>query len=120
MQVHDKLHADNKSSLFLNGALSESSDCHAVFELPGIDAPRLSAGAQRVSVPAGGSIALGPGDYRSIQVARQGTVTLRAGVYNVQDLDIAGDGVTLLADVSGGEVTINSIRGDSARARDCD
>ena len=48
---------DNKSSLFLNGALSESSECHAVFELPEIDVPRLSAGAQRVSVPAGGSIA---------------------------------------------------------------
>ena len=105
VQVHDKLHADHKSSLFLNGALSESSDCHSVFELPGIDVPRLSAGAQRVSVQAGGSIALGPGDYRSIQVGRQGTVTLRAGVYNVQDLDIGGDGVTLLADVSGGEVT---------------
>ena len=107
MQVHDKLNADNKSSLFLNGALSENSECDAVFELPAIDFPRLSAGAQRVSVPAGGSLPLSPGDYRSIQVARQGTVTLRAGVYNVQDLDIAGDGVTLVANVSGGEVTIN-------------
>ena len=107
VQVHDKLNQDPKSSLFLNGALSESSACAAPFELPSLDFARLSAGAQRVSVPAGGSVVLSPGDYRSIQVARQGTVTLRAGVYNLQDLDIAGDGVTLLADVSGGEVTIN-------------
>jgi hypothetical protein len=107
VQIHGKLNADKKSSLFLTGALSESSECDAVFELPVLDVPRLSASAPRVSVPVGGSLALRPGDYRSVQVGRLGTVMLGAGVYNVQDLDIAGDGVTIAADVSSGEVTIN-------------
>ena len=47
-------------------------------------------------------MSLDAGDYRSIQVRSRGTVTLRAGVYNIGDLVIAGDGASFIFDISAG------------------
>ncbi len=105
VQVHDKLHVDGKSSLVVNGAISESSDCNAAFDVPEVSLP--PSGSQRVTIAAGTAVALNPGSYRSVQIGSLGTVTLRAGVYNVHDLTVAGDGVTFQFDVSAGEVTLN-------------
>ena len=107
VQVHDNVHVDKKSSLLVNGAVSEDSDCNTEFELPSIGFQRSSASSPKVAVADGGAVTLNAGDYRSIQVRSRGTITLRAGVYNIDDLVIAGDGVTFVFDVSGGTITLN-------------
>ena len=54
VQVHDNVHMDKKSSLVLNGALSESSDCNTAFELPSMVFMRPSGAAARIAVAEGG------------------------------------------------------------------
>jgi hypothetical protein len=107
VQVHDNVHMDKKSSLVLNGALSESSDCNTAFELPSMVFMRPSGAAARIAVAEGGAVSLDAGDYRSIQVRSRGTVTLRAGVYTIEDLVIAGDGASFIFDISAGTITLN-------------
>lgn len=106
VQVGDRVNADRKSSLTVNGAISESSGCAAAL-VSGEVFVRLPPGSSRASVPAGGTLALDPGGYRSLQIGRLATLTLRSGTYDIGDLDINGDGVTLQFDVAGGEVTLN-------------
>jgi len=107
VQVHDRVHMDKKSSLVVNGGLSESSDCVSLFELPSITFVHSAGSAPRIAVPDGGSITLNAGDYRSIQVRNRATVTLRPGIYNIDDLVIAGDGASFMFDVAGGTITLN-------------
>jgi hypothetical protein len=106
VQAGDRVNVDRKSSLSVNGAVSESSECASPL-LMGEVFVRLPPGSSRATVPAGGSLALDPGGYRSLQVGRLATLSLRSGTYDIGDLDINGDGVTLQFDVSGGEVTVN-------------
>jgi len=107
VQVHDRVHMDKKSSLVTNGALSDSSDCNALFDVEPVVFVKSAGGAARVVVPDGGSVTLDAGDYKSIQVKNRGTVTLRAGAYTIDDLTISGDGVSFVFDVSAGTITLN-------------
>ena len=107
VQVHDRVRIDKKSSLVVNGRLSEASDCAAGFELASLDFVKSGAGAPRIAVADGASVTLGAGDYRSIQVRNHSTVTLRPGIYNIDDLVISGDGASFVFDVSGGTITLN-------------
>lgn len=107
VQVHDRVHIDKKSSLVTNGALSDASDCNALFDLTSLTFIRSTGSAPRIAVPDGGSVTLDAGDYKSIQVRNRSTVTLRAGTYTIDDLVVSGDGASFVFDVSGGTITLN-------------
>jgi hypothetical protein len=107
VQVHDHVHVDKKSALVVNGALSESSDCNTAFDLPSLVFVHSSGSSPRIVVPDNGAVVLDAGDYRSIQVRARGTLTLRAGVYNIDDLAIAGDSASVVFDISAGTITLN-------------
>jgi len=107
VQVHDRVRMDKKSSLVVNGRLSEDSDCASGFELPSLVFVKAGASAPRIAVADGGSIALDAGDYRSIHVRNRSTVTLRPGIYNIDDLLVSGDGASFVFDVASGTITLN-------------
>jgi hypothetical protein len=107
IQVGDQVRVDGKSTLHTTGAISEGSACETPFALPSIVYQRPSSSAPRVDVLAGGDVPLAPGDYRSLQLRAGSKVTLRAGVYNIDDLAISGDAATVAFDVTGGTVTVN-------------
>ena len=107
LQVHDKLHVDHRSSLSANGAISEDSDCVTEFTVPDVSFMRVARTAAQMTVGAGASLAVNPGDYRSVQIGAGGNALFRSGVYYIEDLDIAGDAATLVLDVSAGPLTLN-------------
>ncbi|MEW6194312.1 MAG: LamG-like jellyroll fold domain-containing protein [Bacteroidota bacterium] len=55
------------------------------------------------------TLALSPGTYNKVEVKKGGTLTLTAGEYLICKIKLE-DGSTLIADVSAGEISINTIR----------
>jgi hypothetical protein len=107
LQVHDKLHVDHRSSLEAIGGVSEDSDCVEELLVPDVSFMRVARTAPQLTIGPGVSMAVNPGDVRTIQVGAGGSALFRSGTYFIEDLNIDGNGATLVLNVSAGPLTLN-------------
>ena len=108
LQIGNRLFLnDSFSSLDLTGAISEASDCAAVFPVPTLDIPKVNRLAPAIILEPGESALAGPGEYSLIELHEGSELTLSAGEYLVDRLSIFGDWTTLIMNVASGPVTLN-------------